>query len=126
MNAEMIIYPKKESKLIEFKEKLTNWNKIIKTCVAFANGAWGDIVIGVQDRTRIIVDISEKEEEEFYESIPNKIFDMISPSVIPDLFEKNFGEKNHGKVFEEKSGGIVLWAPVEQFINDQYALFNGN
>ena len=33
---------------------------------------------------------------------------------------KNFGEKNHGKVFELKSGKIYLWKPVEQFILDKY------
>ena len=29
---------------------------------------------------------------------------------------KNFGEKNHGKVFEESNGIITLWEPVKEFI----------
>lgn len=89
-----IIYPDKESKLIELKERLTDWNKIIKTCVAFANGAGGEIVIGVKDDTREIIGISRKDEDDFYESIPNKIFDSISPTIIPDIYEKNFGNFN--------------------------------
>lgn len=88
------IYPEKESKLLEFKEKLTDWNKIVKTCVAFANGSGGELVIGVKDETREIIGISTKEEDDFYESIPNKIFDTISPAIIPDIYEKNFGKRN--------------------------------
>ena len=33
---------------------------------------------------------------------------------------KNFGPKNHGKVFEENGGCIELWEPVKEFILDQY------
>jgi hypothetical protein len=33
---------------------------------------------------------------------------------------KNFGEKNHGKVFEEKDGVIMLWEPVKDFILKLY------
>lgn len=29
---------------------------------------------------------------------------------------KNFGEKNHGKVFDERDGYITLWEPVKEFI----------
>jgi len=89
-----IFYPEKESKLLEFKEKLTDWNKIVKTCVAFANGSGGEIIVGVKDETREIIGISTKEEDDFYESIPNKIFDTISPIIIPEIYEKNFGKKN--------------------------------
>lgn len=36
---------------------------------------------------------------------------------------KNFGEKNHGKVFEEKDGIITLWEPVKDLI---LRLYNEN
>lgn len=29
---------------------------------------------------------------------------------------KNFGEKNHGKVFEENDGYVTLWEPVKEYI----------
>ena len=29
---------------------------------------------------------------------------------------KNFGEKNHGKVFEERDGYVILWKPVREYI----------
>lgn len=33
---------------------------------------------------------------------------------------KNFGEKNHGKVFEESDNIIILWEPVKEFILGLY------
>lgn len=33
---------------------------------------------------------------------------------------KNFGEKNHGKVFEERDGYVTLWEPVKDFILKLY------
>lgn len=33
---------------------------------------------------------------------------------------KNFGEKNHGKVFEETNGIVTLWKPVKEFILELY------
>lgn len=33
---------------------------------------------------------------------------------------KNFGEKNHGKVFEESDGYVTLWEPVKDFILKLY------
>ena len=33
---------------------------------------------------------------------------------------KNFGEKNHGKVFEEINGNIILWEPVKEYILNLY------
>lgn len=33
---------------------------------------------------------------------------------------KNFGEKNHGKVFEEANGIITLWEPVKKDILELY------
>lgn len=51
----------KESKLVELKENIsnTNLNKIIQTCVAFANGAGGEIVIGLEDQTLVVKGVSE-------------------------------------------------------------------
>ena len=36
---------------------------------------------------------------------------------------KNFGEKNHGKVFEERDGRVTLWEPVKDYI---LKLYNDN
>lgn len=34
---------------------------------------------------------------------------------------KNFGEKNHAKVFEEAGGRVCLWEPVRNFIKIEYS-----
>lgn len=31
---------------------------------------------------------------------------------------KNFGEKNHGKVFDESAGVVTLWEPIRDFVLD--------
>ncbi|MCI5161832.1 MAG: hypothetical protein D3917_07380 [Candidatus Electrothrix sp. AX5] len=33
---------------------------------------------------------------------------------------KNFGKKNHGKVFEERDGYVTLWEPVREFVLKLY------
>ncbi|MCI5159096.1 MAG: hypothetical protein D3906_11815 [Candidatus Electrothrix sp. AUS1_2] len=33
---------------------------------------------------------------------------------------KNFGENNHGKVFEERDGYVTLWEPVREFVLQLY------
>ncbi len=33
---------------------------------------------------------------------------------------KNFGEKNHGKVFEERDGYVTLWDPVKEYVLKLY------
>lgn len=49
-----IIFPERESKLLEFKSRVTDFATLIKTSIAFANAAGGRIVIGVDDKTREI------------------------------------------------------------------------
>jgi len=65
------IFPEKESRLLEFKSKVTDFMALIKTSIAFANGAGGRIIIGVTDKTHEIVDITEKERVRIHEDFPN-------------------------------------------------------
>lgn len=88
-----IIYTSKESKILEFKETLPNKNQLIKTCVAFANGQGGEIIIGVKDITREVIGISEKLANKILEETSNSIYDSISPTLIPEVFEKNLNGK---------------------------------
>ncbi len=87
-------YPARESKTLEFKERITDLHKIIKTCVAFANDVGGEIVIGVEDQTRDIIGLDEKSIDELYEKIPSAVFDSITPTIIPEVFIKNFGSSS--------------------------------
>lgn len=86
-------FPNKESKTLEFKEKLPSKNQLIKTCVAFANGQGGEVIIGVQDGTREIIGVDEKAINKVLEETSNSIYDSISPTLIPEVFKKNINGK---------------------------------
>jgi len=91
MTSKHHIYPERESKSLEFKEFLPpGFTGLIKTCVAFANTAGGRIVIGVQDKSRAIVGVSEKDRERLYESFPNSLYDAAG--LFAHTYERNFNE----------------------------------
>lgn len=83
-------YPERESKTLEFKSKLPTFHNLIKTCVAFANGVGGKIVIGVDDKTRAIVGINEEIRNRVYDEFPNSVYDATSPSLLVEIYEKSF------------------------------------
>jgi ATP-dependent DNA helicase RecG len=87
------IYTEKESKTLEFKVKVSEFKKLINTCVAFANGAGGEIIVGIEDKTLHIIGISETDREKLYEDFPNSLYDSVSPSLIPQIYEKNLGDR---------------------------------
>jgi predicted HTH transcriptional regulator len=74
---------KEEGKTLEFKENTKSLPKIIQTIVAFANTAGGTLVIGIKDKTKEIIGLSNVLEEE--ERIANAIADSVSPLLIPSL-----------------------------------------
>jgi len=63
---ELIGYLKEQAgKTLEFKEKCSSLPKIVQTVAAFANTAGGTLIIGVRDKTKDVVGLSDplKEEE---------------------------------------------------------------
>lgn len=74
---------KEESKTLEFKENAQSIQKIIQTIVAFANTAGGILVIGVRDKTKEVVGITNILEAEA--RIANAIADSVEPLLIPSL-----------------------------------------
>jgi len=91
MNAEF--YLERESKTLELKENIPQKNQLIKTCVAFANGAGGEIVVGVEDTTGRIVGITDEVRDQIFEDVANSILDSISPQIMPEIYEKNINGK---------------------------------
>src|SRR5438105_3202387 len=85
-----MIYPERESKNLELKSQLPNFHNLIKTCVAFANGSGGKIVIGVNDGTREIVGVDHKTRDRIYDELPNSLYDATSPSLLAEIYEKRF------------------------------------
>ena len=88
MSKKTKIYPDRESKILEFKSKLPDFNKLIKTCIAFANGIGGQILIGIEDGTRKLLGIEDKDRDRLYDEFPNSLYDSVSPTLIPQVYEK--------------------------------------
>ncbi|OGT56082.1 MAG: hypothetical protein A3F14_00560 [Gammaproteobacteria bacterium RIFCSPHIGHO2_12_FULL_43_28] len=88
------IYPERESKSLEFKSQPPKFINLIKTCVAFANGIGGQIIIGIENDTREIVGISEKTRERIYSEFPNSLYDTTSPGLLVEIYEKRFNDES--------------------------------
>ena len=85
MVKEILFHPERESKNLEFKAILPPFNALIKTCVAFANGFGGQIVIGVDDKSRQILGINDKDRDRLYDEFPNSLYDSVSPTAPKNL-----------------------------------------
>lgn len=77
------IIAQNESKTLEFKENTKGLASIIKAVIAFANTSGGTIVIGISDKQKRIVGVTDPLQEE--ERLANAIADSIAPLLIPDI-----------------------------------------
>jgi len=75
-----------ESRRLEFKERLSKGEQVARTAAAFANGAGGRIVFGVQDEPRKIVGIPEAELFSLEEKITGSIFNQCAPAIVPEIY----------------------------------------
>ncbi|MCW5589837.1 MAG: putative DNA binding domain-containing protein [Legionellales bacterium] len=89
-----VIFPDRESKLIEFKSQLPKFETLIKTCIAFANGTGGRIIIGVDDKTHEVVGIADEDRHKLYENFPNSLYDSVMPALVAQIYEQNFVSKS--------------------------------
>jgi len=87
------IYPDHESKILELKSKLTKFDGIIKTAVAFANGIGGKILIGIEGQTRKIIGVDDAMRDKIYDQFANSLYDSTSPNLIPQIYEQLIGDK---------------------------------
>ena len=71
-----------EGKTLEFKRDLSSPRNVLKTLVAFANSAGGQLVIGVDD-DRQVTGVADPLDEE--ERICNLIADSIAPRLVPNV-----------------------------------------
>lgn len=74
---------KSEGKTLEFKENASALPKIVQTIIAFANTAGGTLVIGIQDKTKNIVGLTNILQDE--ERIANAVADSVAPILLPNL-----------------------------------------
>ena len=92
MAKETLFHPERESKNLEFKSNLPQFSALIKTCVAFANGFGGQIVIGVDDQSRQIFGINDKDRDRLYDEFPNSLYDSVSPTLMVRIWEKSYND----------------------------------
>ena len=74
------------SRRLEFKETFPKGDQVARTAVTFANGAGGKIIFGVKDSPRQIVGISDDQLFKTEERIANCIFDLCTPSIVPEIY----------------------------------------
>lgn len=72
-----------EGKTLEYKRDLSSPVPALRTLVAFANSAGGQLVIGVEDGTRAVVGV--KEPLDLEERVANLIADSIEPRLLPEI-----------------------------------------
>lgn len=81
-----------EGKKVEFKEVLPASDKIMKTAVAFSNGAGGKLIIGIKDDGQVI-GISDEDVFELPDKISNIVYDGCYPTIIPEIYTEAIGDK---------------------------------
>lgn len=72
-----------EGKTLEFKRDLSSPAPALRALVAFANSAGGRLVIGVEDRTRVVSGVMAPLDVE--ERLANMVADSIEPRLIPEI-----------------------------------------
>lgn len=75
-----------ESRTVEFKSMLPkDSERYIKTIVAFANSQGGQLIIGVDDKTREVVGVDEDILFPLMDSISNAVSDSCVPQIVPNV-----------------------------------------
>lgn len=72
-----------EGKTLEFKREASSPVPLMKTLVAFANGAGGVLLIGVEDGTRHVVGVPDPARVEA--QMANWVVDCIEPRLVPEI-----------------------------------------
>lgn len=72
-----------EGKTLEFKREASAPANLMKTLVAFANGAGGVLLIGVEDGTRHIIGVPDPAKVEA--QMANWVVDCIEPRLVPEI-----------------------------------------
>ena len=97
-----------ESEILEFKESLSQWRRIIETISAFSNTRGGTIIVGVNDKGKIIgVSIGKST----IEDLTNKIITNTEPRIYPEI------------TFKSVEGKDLIFIKVERYPYDVVLAF---
>ncbi|MEA1972263.1 MAG: putative DNA binding domain-containing protein [Candidatus Cloacimonadota bacterium] len=92
MNLFKKLIKKGESKTLEFKEKLPENEKIAKTIISFSNTSGGKLVIGINDRNKI-VGLGDIDIFDIQDKIISIIYDSCYPNILPEIYTINVESK---------------------------------
>ena len=71
-------YSRMESKVLEFKAKLDDYTRLTQAVVAFANTQGGTIVLGIRDKDRGIIGLSDTDIERYHAELPQAVADAVT------------------------------------------------
>jgi len=97
---------KGESKILEFKKEIQQGNNLLKTIIAFSNTSGGKIIIGVDDKKKIIGMPDSEDIIKLMEQIASTISDSCFPNIIPEIYTVNVSGKTL-IVIEVSKGGLL-------------------
>lgn len=101
---EFMLYPEKESPILEFKKEIPTKQQIVKTIIGFCNLYGGRLVLGVEDN-RQIIGIPEEKIDQITESLHRSIYESCTPLIIPSIHTQRIDEKVI--LFIEVSSGMT-------------------
>jgi predicted HTH transcriptional regulator len=106
-----------EGKTLEFKRDMSSPNGIVKTLIAFANGAGGRLIIGVDD-DKTVKGINESQHEE--ERLMNIIADNIVPLLVPRISFATIEDKTVMDILVYPSNSLPHYISSQGALNGTY------
>lgn len=86
-------YELMESKILEFKERLDDYGRLLESVTAFANTQGGTLIVGIRDSDRTIVGLDSDDLTRYSHEIPQVIADAVLPQIAVDIYEQHIGGK---------------------------------
>lgn len=87
-----MLYPEKESAILELKREIPTKQQIIKTIIGFCNLYGGRLILGVNDH-REIIGIPEETIDQLIESLHRSIYESCTPLIIPNIHTQRIDDK---------------------------------
>lgn len=83
-----------EGRTLEFKEALPTKADLNKTIISFANDAGGVLLIGIKDKPREVVGISQDDLLLIEEQITSMVYDSCEPIILPEISFRKIDDKH--------------------------------
>lgn len=109
----------KENRMLELKREMPTHADLARTATAFANDAGGELLIGIDDKLRI-VGIPEDKLQSIEEQVNSIIYDRCYPAILPEVSYQNIGGKHIVKVHIYRGSSPPYYVKKEGKENGTY------